>query len=127
MIEKYAQNGRAVAQSVAQSIRDDYARIPAEIIADHILKHLKSGSLFRLAQSFELRAYSKELLGFDDLSAEEKSMIGILLDFSNVERASIANNWKSSPSAKDASILIDEATIDEFGPLFEASKASESK
>ena len=120
LIEKYAANGRAVAQSVAQGIKNDYAAVPAEIISDHVMKHLKSDGLFRLARLLELRAFSREVLGFDDLSAEEKAFLGTLLDFSGVDRAGVAKSWSSSKLAKEASEEVAEAVAEEIGPLFEA-------
>lgn len=127
LIERYAVNGRAVAQSVAQEIRSDYAKIPAEIIADHILKNLRSDGLFRLARSLELRAFNQDLLGFDDLPAEEKSFLGVLLDFSGVDRAGVAEGWLSSSAAKRAIDGLQDAVIDDIGPLFEQAKPNDAK
>ncbi len=100
LIERYAANGSAVAQSVKRAIKSNFSKIPAEIIADHISKNLKLDGLFRLACSLELRAFSKDLLGFDDLPFEEKSFLGVLLDFSGTNRSSVAEGWVSSVAAK---------------------------
>jgi len=122
LIEKYATNGRTVAQSVAQAIRSDYAKVPAEIITDHVMKHLKADGLFKLAGALEFRAFSKDPLGFDDLPAEEKSFLGVLLDFSGVDRTSAAESWISSTAAKDASKELSEGVTENIGPLFDMSK-----
>ncbi|WP_171230069.1 hypothetical protein [Ruegeria sp. HKCCA4008] len=127
LIERYATNGRAVAQSVAQSIKSDYSKIPAEIVADHILKNLKSDGLFRLARSLELRAFSQELLGFDDLPNEEKSFMGVLLDFSAIDRSSVAESWISSTAAKRATEKMEDSVIEDIGPLFDQPKPDEDK
>lgn len=124
LIERYATNGRAVAQSVAQAIRADYSKVPAEIIADHILKNLRADGLFRLARTLELRAFSQDLLGFDDLPAEEKSFLGVLLDFSGVDRASVADSWISSMAAKRATKEMEDDVIEEIGPLFDQPKSN---
>lgn len=118
LIEKYATNGSAVAQSVAQAIRSDYSKIPAEIIADHILKNLRVDGLFQLARALEQRAFSRDLLGFDDLPAEEKSFLGVLLDFSGIDRVSVADSWVSSMAAKRATEEMEDDMIEEAGPLF---------
>lgn len=122
LIERYAPNGRAVAQSVSQSIRSDYSKIPAEIISDHILKSLRTDGLFRVARSLELRAFSEELLGFDDLPSEDKSFLGVLLDFSGIDRSSVAESWTSSSAAKSASESEQDVVLEDIGPLFDAPK-----
>ena len=127
LIERYAQNGGALAHTVSQSIRDEYSRIPAEIIADFVLKNLKSDGLFSLARMLELRAYSRELLGYDDLSSEEKSLIGAMLDFSGLDRASIAKAWKSPREAIENLKKSDAAETTEIGPLFGPRKDGEEK
>ncbi len=125
LIERYAPNGSAVAQSVSQAIKLDFSKIPAEIIADHILKNLKSDGLFRLARSLELRAFSADLLGFDDLPAEEKSFLGVLLDFSGIDRSSVAEGWVSSVAAKQVGKSIESAVVEDIGPLFDQPKSED--
>lgn len=125
LIERYAANGSAVAQSVSQAIKSDFSKIPAEIIADHILKNLKSDGLFRLARSLEIRAFSADLLGFDDLPAEEKSFLGVLLDFSGIDRSSVAEGWVSSVAAKQVGNSIESAVVEDIGPLFDQPKSED--
>ena len=125
LIERYAANGSAVAQSVSQAIKSDFSKIPAEIIADHILKKLKSDGLFRLARSLELRAFSADLLGFDDLPAEEKSFLGVLLDFSGIDRSSVAEGWVSSVAAKQVGNSIESTVVEDNGPLFDQPKSED--
>ena len=125
LIERYAANGSAVAQSVSQAIKSDFSKIPAEIIADHILKNLKSDGLFRLARSLELRAFSADLLGFDDLPAEEKSFLGVLLDFSGIDRSSVAEGWVSSVAAKQVGNSIESTVVEDNGPLFDQPKSED--
>ena len=119
LIERYVANGSAVAQSVAQEIKLEFSKIPAEIIADHILKNLKLNGLFQLACSLELRAFSKDLLGFDDLPAAEKSFLGVLLDFSETDRSSVAESWVSSEAAGQVIDTIENAVAEDIGPLFD--------
>lgn len=127
LIERYAQNGRALAHTVAQSIRDEYSKIPAEIIADFVLKNLKAGGLFSLARMLEMRAYSRELLGYDDLSPEEKSIVGALLDFAGLDRTSIAKAWESSREAIETLNKADTEESHEIGPLFDSWKDDEKR
>lgn len=82
------------------------------------MTHLRSDGLFRLGRSLELRAYGRDLLGFDDLPAEEKSFLGVLLDFVGIDRAGTAKGWTSAPEARANSkdVLVDS---EDYGPLFE--------
>lgn len=127
LIERYAQNGRALAHTVAQSIRDEYSKIPAEIVVDFVLKNLKSDGLFSLARMLESRAYSKNLLGYDDLSPEEKSLIGAMLDFSGLDRANVAKAWKLPLEVIGDLNKADAEESTEVGPLFDSRKDEEKK
>lgn len=98
LVERYAPNGRAVSQSMLNAIRDDFEKIPAEVIADHLLVQLKGDALFRLARSLEAEGFSRHPRGFDELQLEEKSFLGVLMDFAGLERAQFANAWTSSVS-----------------------------
>ena len=95
LIRKYAKNGSAVATLVENKVMEDYNRIPAEIIAEQSLKMSLSGELFQCARAMEHWAYSKALPNYDDIEAREKSFIGALLDFSDVDRAGFAASWRS--------------------------------
>lgn len=93
LIERYTQNGRSVAQALINNIQADYQRIPAEIIADHVLGQLKGESLFRIARSLEHEGFRASAYGFDQLPLEEKSFIGAILDFSGIDRSAFAESW----------------------------------
>ena len=95
LVEKYTPSGRAISQSMINAVREDYDRIPAEIIADHILTHLKDDGLYRVARTLESEAFSMLLRPFDELSVEEKSFLGILMDFGGIERTLFAGAWSS--------------------------------
>jgi len=93
LVEHYAPNGRAISQSMLNAIREGFQKVPAEIVADHLLSQLKGDALFKLARSLEFEGFSIQSRGFDALSLEEKSFIGILLDFAGLERSQFADAW----------------------------------
>lgn len=95
LVEKYAANGRTLAQNIEQAIRRDMEKIPAEEVADYIVNNLKSRRGFELARNLEQRAFSRHLVGYDALSPEEKAFIGLLLDFSGIGREYFASGWTS--------------------------------
>ncbi len=94
LVEMYAPNGAALSQSISSSVKSDYDSVPAEGIADFVLTHVKSGGLFQLARDMDLRAFSGDLLGYDGLSVAERALLGVLLDFSDVDRQAFARGWK---------------------------------
>jgi hypothetical protein len=96
LVERYAPNGRSISQSMLNSIREDFQKIPAEMVADHILSQLKGEALFRLARSLEFQGFNSQVLGFDKLSLEEKSFLGILMDFAGIDRSKFAEAWKGN-------------------------------
>jgi len=93
LIERYTPNGRAVSQSMLNSIRTDLQNIPAEVITDHVLTQMKGVSLFQLARSLESEGFRMKPRGFDQLKLEEKSFLGVLLDFAGLERSAFADSW----------------------------------
>jgi hypothetical protein len=101
LVERYAPNGRSVSQSMLNAIREDFKNVPAEIIVDHILVQLKGDALFRLGRSLEFSGFSKNLRCFDDLTTDEKSFLGILMDFVFIERTKFADAWRSNITSTD--------------------------
>ena len=95
LVERYAMNGSAISQSIANAVKGDYEKVPAEGIADYVLTHVKAGGLFQLARDLEFRGFHTNLVGYDSLSAEERALLGVLLDFSEIDRKSFATGWKS--------------------------------
>lgn len=92
LVEKYLPNGRALSQAMLDDIYEDYKRINSEMIVDYVLDN-KQEILFKLGRNFEMNAFSRDLPSFDRLSQDEKSFLGIILDFSGCQRNSFANAW----------------------------------
>lgn len=99
LVKKYATNGRTVAKNMEQVIRRDFEKIPAEEVADYVVEKLKSRGGFELARSLEERAFNTRLIGYDSLSLDEKSFVGLILDFVGVEREYFASAWTTTKNA----------------------------
>ena len=93
LVEKYATNGRTIAQNLDQAVRRDLERIPAEDVADYVVNRLRNRGAFEIARSLDRRAFNKTLVGYDALSPEEKSFIGVLVDFCGLGREYFALGW----------------------------------
>ncbi|MES2669072.1 MAG: hypothetical protein V4673_01435 [Pseudomonadota bacterium] len=96
LVERYAPNGRSISQSMLNAVKEDLQRVPAEVIADHVLSQLKGDGLFRVARSLEFEGFKIVPRGFDQLSLEEKSFLGVLMDFAGHDRSAFADAWKGS-------------------------------
>lgn len=92
LIEKYLPNGRAQSQIMLHKITQDYESINAEMIVNHVID--KKDSLYKLGCNLEMKAFSRELDGFDALSIDEKALLGTLIDFSGYQRSHFAESWK---------------------------------
>ncbi len=117
LIEKYAPSGDATARSIDRAVKHDLAEIPAEIIAEHVVKHAKPGDLFQIARRLEHAAFLRTIIPFDTLGIEEKAFVAVLLDFAGIERARFASSHtvslEKNPSAKTKA----ERAVS-LGPLF---------
>lgn len=120
LLRKYGPNGEATGRAVESAINKDLQRIPAEILGDYVAKHGRHDELFVLAKRFEHHAFSKSLTSFDSLDADEKSLLGVLLDFTAVDRAKFASAWTTARGEQKNS---DDAKAD-AGPLFSGPKTT---
>lgn len=98
LIRKYVDNGNAIASILETKINKDLEKVPAEIIADQVIKSGKGDALFNFARALEQVAYSTACPSFDALDVSTKSFFGALLDFCFVERASFASCWHNPVS-----------------------------
>lgn len=117
LVDQYVPNGRAVSQAMINSITNDVKRIPAEVIADHVIYQIKGGTLFGLACSLEFEGFHKFPRGFDCLTVEEKSFLGVLMDFSAVERSAFAEGWSGISAKGNEGVVFREEnnTLDLYG------------
>lgn len=125
LIRKYIDNGSAIATQIENKISEDYDKVPAEIVADQMIKFGKSEELFNCARVLEHFAYRVECPNFDALDTQTKSFIAALLDFSAIDRTVFASSWLTNlkeeaveaPIENDNVLPIDESA----GPLFKKS------
>ncbi len=118
LVKQYSPNGGAISQSIENAIKEDYEKIPAEIISDYILTHLKNENLFKLAKSLEFEAFKTSLIGFDSLPIEEKAFLGILMDFIYIDREKFANKWHTNSAFVQQGTIIDENVFPKTESLF---------
>lgn len=112
LVRRYADNGPIVARTVEDRARGEYNDIPAEIIADEVMK--MGGireNLFSAARELERLSYLRACPNFDGLSVVIKSFLGALLDFSRVERKAFAEAWSTERVGSPAGRSGDSGTL----------------
>jgi hypothetical protein len=111
LLQKYAPTGDATARAVDLAVKQDFKSIPAEIIAEYVVKSTKPEDLFQIARQLEHLAFLNAVNSFDGLGMGDKSFIAMLLDYAGIDRTRFASCWSAPP------IMVDpQATND--GPLF---------
>jgi hypothetical protein len=111
LLQKYAPTGEATARAVDLAVKQDFKSIPAEIIAEYVVKSTKPEELFQIARRLEHLAFLNAVTSFDGLGMEDKSFIAMLLDYSGVDRARFASCWSAPP------IMVEPRATND-GPLF---------
>lgn len=97
-IRDYVPNGNAAVKAIKEQMQKDLDKIPAEGLAETVVKMATSHELFDAAKELEVSAFRSNVPTFDQLSPTAKSALGALLDFANIERAKFASAWaKAEP------------------------------
>jgi hypothetical protein len=111
LLQKYAPTGEVTARAVDLAVKQDFKSIPAEIIAEYVVKSTKPEDLFQIARQLEHEAFLNTVTSFDTLGLENKSFVAMLLDYSGVDRARFASCWRALPV-----VVEPRATVDRLEP-----------
>ena len=93
-LREYIENGSSIALQVRSQFERDLKQVPAEDLAELVVRLSNTDALFGIARTLEHAAYSRQIVTFDALPAEAKSFVGALLDFAKLDRKSFS---KASP------------------------------
>ena len=102
-IRDFAPNGAGLAEVVRGRFNEALRSVPAESLAEVVVKMANSDRLFRAARDLDQAAYAINLATFDDLSVDAKSFLGAVLDFIGIDRTLFAKCWRpdrGSPSTE---------------------------
>jgi hypothetical protein len=97
MIREYAPNGAGLAQVVKDKVAAALNAIPAEGLAEIVVKLSRTSLLFQVARSLEQAAYDRTLRSFDNLDSDTKVLLGAVLDFVDTDRKLFAQAWENLP------------------------------
>ena len=89
-LREYSAQGQSVAQEIRSGFEHDVNQIPAEDLAEVVVRMSNSDSLFNVARDLEHAAYSIGNVAFDSLPTDSKSFVGALLDFAKQDRKRFA-------------------------------------
>jgi len=73
----------------------EFKAIPVEMLAEYLLKPEVAKSLFTYAKRLESLAFNKSFVSPDETDSEIKSIIGLLLDYSGIDRRKLFSSLSS--------------------------------
>lgn len=103
VIAKGMKNGRVVARQTSDALREMFAEVRAEVIAEFFSKEQNASHLFAAARELEFRAHARSRTEMMALSVEAKSILGVFADFVGSKRMALMSSDFVNPAPKDPS------------------------
>lgn len=112
-LREYADNGSSIAQTLRAKFEMELQQVPAEDLAEIVVRLSNTDALFNIARTIEHAAFSRQIVTFDALPVSAKGFVGALLDFSKLDRkrfseASPLGSWNPSSLDDDSEIELTE-------------------
>lgn len=117
LVRQHAPNGNSIAKQVELGFEQQAANVSAETIADYVSRISTADALHTVARELERNAYTAEMVHFDSLSVEARSLLGVFLDFHDLSREKLANAGTKSAALKPTEV-VREVAVEEIGSLF---------
>jgi hypothetical protein len=125
LVRQHAPNGNSIAKQVERGFEQQAANVSAETIADYVARLSSADALYTVARELERNAYKVDMVDYDALSVEARSLLGVFMDFHDLSREKIASTavggvtveLAGGVAAQPASIAPDIST-QETGSLF---------
>lgn len=95
LIDQYAPEQRHLAIRIKEGLNRELESIPTNVLAEYFAKQSVSQELFSVAKELEAAAYSSASVPPNTLSPSAKGIIGVLLDFWDMDRKAILQNGDS--------------------------------
>jgi hypothetical protein len=107
LIEQYAPEQRILGARIREAVRKELEGIPTKILAEFFAKRSVLHEVFNIAKELDTAAYNAAFIAPNTLSAATKGMLGVLLDFWEMDRKALLQNGDPAktdqPSSPDAS------------------------
>lgn len=117
LVRQHAPNGNSIAKQVELGFEQQAANVSAETIADYVSRISTADALHTVARELERNAYKLEMVHYDGLSVEARSLLGVFLDFHDLSREKLANAGTKS-GVPGPIERVPEAAVEEIGSLF---------
>jgi hypothetical protein len=95
LIEQYVPEQRMLAPRIREQLGRELDAIPTKLLAEYVAKQSVSQDLFSVAKELEAAAYKTVFVPPHALSPSVKGMLGVLLDFWEMDRKSFLLNSDS--------------------------------
>jgi hypothetical protein len=92
LIEQYAPEQRHLGIRIRDGLNKELESIPTKMLAEYFAKQSVSQELFTVAKELEAAAYGSAFVSPNTLSASARGIIGVLLDFWEMDRKAILQN-----------------------------------
>jgi hypothetical protein len=92
LVEQYAPEQRALGPRIKERLSKELDAIPTNILAEYFAKQSVSHDLFGVAKELEAAAYNAAFTPPQSLTPAAKGIIGVLLDFWEMDRKAILQN-----------------------------------
>lgn len=104
LIEQYVPEHRMLAPRIKEQLGKELDSIPTKLLAEYFVKQSVSQDLFLVAKELEGAAYNSVFAAPQTLSPIAKGMLGVLLDFWELDRKSflLTLNTDDAPIATDS-------------------------
>jgi hypothetical protein len=103
LIEQYAPEQRVLGAQIPEGLRKELQAIPTKILAEFFAKRSVSHDLFNIAKELEGAAYNAAFITPNILSAATKGILGVLLDFWEMDRKAVLQNSDTAKSNQASS------------------------
>lgn len=101
IIESYLPNGRNLASALKRNVEDEYNLIQSDILKEFFNKTEIIKNLFIYACKLEELAYARIFIPPHSIDLDIQSILGVVLDFSDIERKKFFDVFKSTDSEFD--------------------------
>jgi hypothetical protein len=124
LVRQHTPNGNSIAKQVERGFQEQAANVSAETIADYVARLSSADALYTVARELERNAYNIDMVQYDGLSIEARSLLGVFMDFHNLSREKIANAGGGVAARPPAASTV---PVEETGSLFPDHAAKSDK
>jgi hypothetical protein len=118
-IRDYAPNGAGLAEMFHTRFNEALRSVPAESLAEIVVKMTNSDRLFNAARDLEHAAFLIDCPSFDDLAIDAKSFLGAVLDFIAIDRLAFSQGWNPPKPVPTADGAKEDAALGSASPSSE--------